>query len=756
LFPAFFHVKGQNPVIQGIVLEESSKGQFSPLFGASVFWLGKNMGTTSDSSGAFSISLPPSNETSQSPKLIISYLGFLSDTLSDFPEGKLRIILASNQSKTLKEVSVEGRIPPTFQLMDPINTQVMTGKELMKAACCNLSESFETNPTVEVNYSDALTGAKQIQMLGLSGNYTLMTQENLPGVRGILSNFGMGFTPGPWVESIQVTKGIGSVANGYESMTGQINVELKKPDWTPKNREKLFVNLYGNSMGRMEINANATQRLSKNWHVATLLHANQLENQVDMNHDGFLDVPTGNQINVMNRWAYSDTKGLSAQLGFQLLNDERMGGSQHAFHDMGNHQNKQYSIPLNSFEFQGFGKIGFVFPGKKYKSIGLMQSYTLAWTDQRFGLVNKYEGRQKTYYANLIYQSIIGTTNLKFRLGASFKWDEYKETFSHLEDPRRFWFAGNPSRTEIVPGAFTEFTWNPKARLTAVLGLRGDYHNLFGFWFTPRLHVKYEISEKSNLRFTAGNGRRLANIFAENSGIMASSRVWSFPSNFYKNGSDRILPEMAWNTGLGWSHAFEWLGQKGNFTLDAYRTQFENQLVLDLDFSPEKALFYNLKGKSYSTAVQALLEFEPIRRLDVRLGYKWLDVWQTYHGRLLRRPFVAEHRFFLNIAYQNRSKWVFDATLNWNGQKRIPDTQSNPEGLRFSRFSRDYFVANAQISKLLWKKLDIYLGAENLFDFRQTHLIIDPGNPFGSKFDASVVWGPVIGRMIYSGLRFKI
>jgi outer membrane receptor protein involved in Fe transport len=748
---------GQKKNIQGLVLEESSKGRFIPLIGASVYWFGSKSGTGTDSSGAFSVAFPDTAGSRDIPALIISYSGYTSDTIRDFSTEKVRIILASDASKTLKEVSVEGRIPPSFQLMDPINTQVMTGKELLKAACCNLSESFETNPTVEVNYADAVTGAKQIQMLGLSGNYTLITQENLPGVRGIMSNFGLGFTPGPWVESIQVTKGVGSVANGYESMTGQINVELKKPDWTPKNREKLFVNVYGNSMGRLEANINATQKLSKNWHVATLAHGNSLQNHVDMNHDGFLDIPTGRQINVLNRWAYSDSKGWSGQFGIQFMNDERLGGSHHASHDMSTHQDRLYEIKLDNRQLQAFGKIGYIFSSKKYKSIGLMQSFTDARTAQSFGLLNRYSGHQQTYYANLIYQSIIGSTNLKFRLGGSFRWDDYRENFDFIIKPTEFRFLPNQAnRTELVPGAFGEFTWTPMPRFTTVAGIRGDYHNLFGFWLTPRLHLKYELSELSTLRLSAGSGRRLANFLAENSGVMASSRSFYFTTNLYQSKTDGLLPEYAWNYGLSWNHQFEWLGQKGNFTLDGYHTRFENQLIVDLDRSPRQVHFINLEGQSYSNALQALIEYEPIRRLDVRLAYKWLDVWQTLDGRLQRRPFVAEHRFFLNLAYKTRSKWTFDATLNGNGRKRIPNTQSNPSDLRFPQNSPAYFVVNAQISKGFRKNLEAYLGGENLFDFRQTDLILDPQNPFGTYFDASLVWGPVIGRMVYAGIRWKL
>lgn len=740
--------------VRGVVLEESSKGKFSPLFGASVFWSGTTDGVSTDSTGSFSISFPA--DSANGRRLVVRYLGYESDTLEVTSTDKLKIILASQDGKKLQEVTVEGRIPPSYMSMETIGTTVMTGKELMKAACCNLSESFETNPAVEVNYGDAVTGAKQIQMLGLSGNYTQMTQENMPGVRGLMSNFGMGFTPGPWVESIQVTKGVGSVANGYESMAGQINVELKKPDWNPRTREKLFVNVYGNSMGRLEANINTTQKLSSKWFVTHLLHGNLLQNKVDHNHDNFLDLPTGQQINALQRWRFDDGKGVTAQFGVQYLKDKRTGGQY--FHHGNPYSYSPYVITLDNQQWQGFGKIGYIFPRKKYQSIGLMTSFTGNQTSQNFG-TTIYDGTQNTFYANLIYQSIIGSTNLKFRVGGSFRRDVYDEKLKRAND---FSFG----RSEIVPGAFGELTWAPTPRFTAVAGLRADHHSIFGEWLTPRLHLKYDLSEKSILRFSAGQGRRIANILAENSGLMASTRTFLFPEGSLLNGTYSVpgmsdidaslVPEVSWNYGLSWNHSFRLNNRNGTFTLDAYRTDFDNQVVVDLDKSASEVSFYNLDGKSYSNAVQVQLEYEIIKRLDVRMAYKWLDVKQTINGRIQERPFVAKNRFFINLAYKTRSKWMFDATLNWNGQKRIPSAQTDPETIRFADWSPSYFLLNGQVSKSLSKTLDLYVGGENLLGFRQERLIKNPENPYAAGFDASLVWGPVFGRMVYGGLRWTV
>lgn len=743
--------------VQGFVLEESEKGRFVPLEAVSVFWLGLNLGTTTDSVGHFSIHKPQVDSTTRLV-LVIRQLGYEADTLFEFPPGRLRIILASGKSKKLKEVVVEGRLNSTFQLSEAFNISQMNRKELVKAACCNLSESFETNPAVDVSYSDALTGAKQIQMLGLSGNYVLLTQENLPGIRGLLSGYGFGFTPGPWIESIQVTKGQGSVVNGYESLTGQINVELKKTDWLPRTREKLFVNAYANQMGRLEANVNQTVKVAPGLLVTNLFHGNVLKNKVDINNDHFLDIPTGNQLQAMQRWSYENKQGIRAQAGVQFMDDSRTGGTVNSDPN----PNKNYTIGLENRQFQAFSKLGYLFPKAKYKSMGWMNSYTQNRVRNRYGST-AYSGDQKTWYSNFIYQSIIGSTNLTFKAGGGIRWDSYKETVSFDADSTH----GNWNRTEVVPGVFTEFSWTPVPWFTQVAGLRYDYHNMFGHWLTPRLHSKISFSEQSVLRLSAGLGRRVANVFAENPALFASSRNWYLPAangstGLYEANSSGLVssqgglkPEEALNVGLGFSQGFYFKGKKGNLTADLYRTDFIQQTVVDLDRDSRAVFLYNLKGKSYATAFQVQVEYEPIRRLDVRLAWKWQDVRQTLHGNLMEKPLVASQRLFLNLAYETRNKWTVDATVNWVGSKRLPTTSQNPEGLQFLSRSPNYFAVNGQITKA-WKGLELYAGVENLLNYRQTQLILNADNPNQTYFDASLIWGPVIGRMTYAGLRWTV
>ena len=721
--------------VKGVVLESDKKGVFIPLTGASVVWSGTNNGTFTDSTGVFNI-----KHDGTSSRLIVSYTGFKSDTLTVTDINELKIILGTN--KQLGEVIVTAKQRSTYlSATNPIRTQIMTDKELFKAACCNLSESFETNPSVDVSYNDAVTGSKQIQLLGLSGNYTQLTVENLPGPRGIATPLGLNSIAGPWVESIQLTKGIGSVANGYESIAGQINIELKKPE----NSEKLFVNAYINDFGKTDFNLNLSGKVGKKWAAGLLLHDDFLSNKkLDFNKDGFRDLPTGNQFNLINRWKYDDGKGFLTQFGIKILTDGRTGGET-AFNEANDkNTTKHYGLGINTNRYEIFAKIGYVFPEKKYKSIGLQLSAINHKQDSYFGLVT-YNATQQNFYGNLIYQSIIGNTNHKFRTGLSFLHDTYKEDFKTI----------NYNRTEIVPGAFFEYTYTHSDKFSAVAGLRTDHNNLFGFSVTPRLHIRYEPVKGTTIRLSAGRGQRTANIFAENTSVFVSSRqvniINAAPGKAY--GLD---PEVAWNKGISIDQKIKLFHRDGSLSVDYFRNDFNNQVVTDLE-NVREVKFYNLEGKSYSNSFQAEVNIEPVKKLDVRLAYRFFDVKTTYSGKLLQRPLIANNRAFANLAYA-ASGWKFDYTVNYNGRKRIPDTMNNPAAFQRESYSPDFLLMNAQISKTIGKKhpMDFYIGGENLGNFYQKNVIVAAGQPFSPYFDASLVWGPVTGRLFYAGWRFKL
>jgi len=719
--------------VKGVVLELDGKGRFAPLAAASVYWLTSHRGVMTDSNGVFTL-----KQDAAGSRLVISYAGYQPDTVAVASQATMRIVLANGRQ--LKDVTVVSNSKSYYaSTLTAVRTQVWGEKELFKAACCNLSESFETNPSVDVSYNDAVSGSKQIQLLGLSGTYTQLTVENMPGPRGIATANGLSFIPGPWIESIQLTKGTGSVANGYESIAGQINIEEKKPE----KSERLYLNAYVNDFGKTDINLNLSQKVNAKWSTALLLHDDFLANKnMDVNKDGFRDLPTGNQFTVLNRWKYDNSKGFMLQFGVKVLKDDKTGG-QLGFNAADKLTTNHYGLGLNTERYEAFGKIGYVFPQKKYKSIGLQLATFSHKQNDYFGLT-AYDAKQQNFYGNLIYQSIIGNTSHKFRTGLSFLYDNYNEVFN----------AANYKRKEIVPGAFFEYTWDASTKFNVVAGIRADNNSLYGAFVTPRLNARYQPFKNTTIRVSGGRGQRTANIFAENLGWFVSSRAVNIiaPQNTNSYG---LQPEVAWNEGISIDQKFTLGGRAGSMGLDFFRTDFTSQVVVDVDKSASQVNFYNLVGKSYSNSFQAEVNYELVKHLDVRLAYRVYDVKTTYHGELMQRPLVAKQRAFINLAYETTNKWKFDYTVQVVGQKRLPFSGDNPPQYQWAGTSPAYVVMNAQVSKSTgnW---DVYVGAEDLNNYYQKQLIIDSPNPFSSHFDASVVWGPTFGRMFYAGVRYKI
>ncbi|MCK8142024.1 TonB-dependent receptor [Flavobacterium sp. I-SCBP12n] len=625
------------------------------------------------------------------------------------------------------------------------NTTIITSKELLKAACCNLAESFETNPSIDVNFTDALTGTKQIKMLGLTSPYLMITEENVPSVRGASQAYGLSFTPGTWVESIQITKGAGSVVNGYESISGQINTELIKPI----NDIPFFLNAYGSTDSRFELNTHFNTKLSDKWSSSLFLHGNARVSKMDKNKDGFLDNPLAKQINVLNRYQYYDEeKGLVSFINFRYMNDKKQTGQLDFNTNKDKGTTNFWGSEINTERLDISTKIGYVFKDMPYQSIGFQNAFNIHDQNSYFGL-NQYNIKQSSYYSNLIFNSIISNTMNKFATGLNFTYDKYQE-FVNINDY---------SRADTSIGAFFEYTYDNADNFSLILGGRIDNHNRLGTFVTPRLHARYNPWDKAVLRFSAGRGKRSANIFAENQPLFASSRTFDILDS---NGKIYGLnPEIAWNYGISFAQKFSLFGKSADVGFDFYRTDFLNQAVVDLMQSPQQVLIYNLKGKSIANTMQFEFNYELAQHFNLRSAYKFYDVKTDYLSGNYQNPLQAKHRFFGNLEYathigEKGKQWKFDYTFNWIGQQQLPNTVSNPVNDRLTEFSKSYSVMNAQITRTFSSTFEMYVGGENIGNYKQDKAILGSENPFGPNFDASIVYAPVFGQMYYAGLRFKI
>lgn len=720
-----FHENLSAQTVRGVVQVNGEKGKKEFLPGANVYWAATTEGTATDAKGGFELIWKGDSLN----KLVVSFIGYVNDTVT-IKDPSATIFVTLLDENELKEFVIEGR-DLNNSMIKPINVETIGDKDLKKAACCNLAESFESNASVDVVYPDAVSGARAIQMLGLSGVYTQLLTENTPLTRGLSANYGLSFIPGPWIQSIQITKGVGSVVNGYESMSGQINVEYLKPE--DDKTENLFVNLYGNAMGRGEANIHLNKKFNDKISTMLFIHSNTYIQKNDQNHDGFLDNPLSKQINVMNRWK-RQTKKTEQVLGLRALYDEKTGGQ--LTYDPDINTTNAYGIGVKTRLVEGFFKNGFLFPESPTRSMGIIASGKHHAYDSFFGL-RKYTAEQNSGYANVIFQDVFKTTLHNYKTGISFLYDQFKENFNDSVF----------SRTEQVPGAFFEYTYTNIEKVTAMGGIRADYHNLYGMKYTPRIHLRYTIGAKTTIRASAGTGFRTPNIFIENASTLASSRTIEI--------REKLLPEETMNVGGSLTRRFMFLENEASLNVDYYYTQFKNQVVVDLE-DVNKVSFYNLQGNSFSHSTQADVDVMLFKGFTVKAAYKYYMVRSTYSGIEKDKPMVPKQRVMFNVSYQTPSKkWKFDLISNWYGLSRVPSTAQNLPEFQFSERSKEYYIVHFQITKV-FKHFELYAGAENLLNFTQHDAILASNDPFGSNFDASLIWGPLNGRNFYAGLRYSL
>ncbi len=726
VFSMLFTISSYAADIKGKVLEKKDKKEI-PLIGVNVYWLGTTIGTITDANGQFEL-LQKSNQQ----LLVVSYVGYDNDTIEVKNDKPLTIYLS--QGKNLEEITVKHRRAATsISKLNPLYVQQVDGKELERCACCNLSESFETNASVDVAYADAVSGVKQIQLLGLSGRYSQLAIANIPILRGAESAFGMEYIPGTWMESLQISKGSAAVKNGYESITGQINLQLKEPSGT----EKMHLYMYGNQDGKAETTFGYAFDLNEKWSTSIMAQASGNLRELDMNDDGFLDKPTARMGTFINQWNYK-SDNFTSKFGFSYLNEKREGGQKGFDHDKEQAEQSLYGINIEVERFNAFAKNGFIFK-REATSLGTIVSYNYFDRTSFYGY-NTFDVIQQNIYANIIYQSYIGDTRHTYNTGISLVYDNNEATFNGSKN--------NVGYTETTKGAFAEYNYIPSERFTLMAGLRYDYSSLHDGFFTPRFHAKYNLSEHITVRASAGKGYRSADAISENSNFMASSKAFIF--------DEEIKQEEAWNYGLSMTNEIPVGERKININLEFYRTEFKNQLVVDLDQNSQEVHFYNLKGDSYSNIFQIESSYELFNRFDLTAAYRLNDVQSTFNGKQDEVPFVSKYKGLVSTSYRtNSDKWQFDLTAQFNGNQRLPSTGSNSVENSRADESENYIVLLAQVTKN-YRNWSFYLGAENMGDFTQDNAIIDPDNPFSDEFDASRIWGPLYGKMIYAGIKFNL
>ena len=734
--------------------------EYITLPGASVIWKGTRLGTMTDIHGFFKIPVMNLGDTLQ-----VSMIGFETVGLIYTGQKYVEIPLEAGVSIGDAEVTTS-RATTSFSLLDPLNIQQLNRKELAKAACCNLSEAFETNASVDASFTDAVTGTRQIRMLGLDGKYTQILVDNLPGPRGLNVVQGLSFIPGPWIDQIAISKGTGSVIAGYESITGQINVALRNP----ANAEPLHINIYRSEDGRLEWNHVSRHQVDRRWSTALLSHLEIGENLNDRNEDGFLDTPLKKDIVLRNEWIFRGDRGLRGEYSITGVHLETLGGQMSAYEGVDDvwdlmpgllaktESDSLWTAATMIDRLELSAKTGYVFPGQEWKSFGSQFFASTHEQTHQFGNRN-YKGTENFFRGNILFSSIINTTDHKFTTGISFLYDDFQEigTWDAAYDE---WDAeaDTLARIEMVPGSFFEYTWTANERLLVVAGLRSDYHNLYGAFLSPRLHARYSLAEETSIKIVAGRGFRTANVFMEQLGSWASNRRWVIEGD--------LEPEVATNIGFNLVSKFRLNSRDASISLDGYWTEFENRVVADMYSSPNSVMIFNA-AESRSKTLQLEFDWSMHRRINVRAAYRWVDAQTEYPDSdldLRKDPYVSKHRAFTQWSYASKEgddgeQTRIDATIQWVGPQALPRPFSSSSDFDLHPDESPAFTqVNMQLSRNIHSGFELYAGVENILDVKQENPIVGANYPdeFNETFDASLVYGPIFGRMSYVGLRWTL
>ncbi|MEZ5047913.1 MAG: TonB-dependent receptor [Chitinophagaceae bacterium] len=719
-------------LIKGTILEKAKNNTEEPLRYAKIS-IDKTTYTYTDLDGKFSLSIPDTIQY-----IIVEHQHVQRDTIQLADKTKELQIVYPLYVK-MKDITIrERKFSTEISLLTPQKVENINERELLRAACCNLSESFETTPSVDVSFTDAITGYKQIQLLGLAGPYALITRENMPDIKGLGVVTGLSFTPGQWIESIQLSKGTGSVVNGFEGLAGQINVEWRKPS----EHNNWNLNIYQSAQGRSELNVYKTIKLNNELSTGLFFHAKSNWKKMDQNNDLFMDSPLGNTWIAANRWMYFGKKGKEIQLGVKYTSNANWGG-QWAYDNKEIPQKASpWGMNMNIQRLDAWSKIGKVFVKKPWKSMGLQLAISNHEQQAAFGR-KTYNASEQTAYANYIFQTIVKHTGNVLKLGSSFSYTQRNEKVNAVLYPIQ----------ELVPGIFSEYTHTFSSKLNMIAGLRIDWHQLYGLYITPRLHVRYAPKESFALRASIGKSYRTASIFAENIGYFSTNRNLQIES-VYAHGAYGLKNEEAINAGINATYKFKLNYRNGIFNADYYYTYFIQQVVADWE-NTNQLRFYNIAKNSNAHSFQCQIDYELIRKFDIRLAYRMNKVHVAYQSGKKQNPLNALHRYFSTLSYTTRSKWTGDVTVVYTGKKRIPSTSSNPIAYQLPSYSPSFLTLNAQIGKTFSKQLEFYLGAENITNYMQRPAIVASQDPFGNYFDSSLIWGPAMGRNIYVGMRWK-
>lgn len=706
-----------------------------PLEGAVVKWINTRIGTISEAGGKFQIE----SDKITDRRLVVIFVGYKTDTIAVGEKNFVEVSLHNIAST--KTIVVEGQVSTSFISEENPKTEVITQLELKKDACCDLSGCFGKNASVDVAVTDILTNTKELKVLGLEGSYTQILIDNMPMMTGLVTKFGVTSIPGSLINRINISKGSNSVIQGYESISGIMNVLLK--DFS--SSEKLYVNGYLNSAFEPQFNVNAAAKV-KSWNTLFAFQTIQESKRVDDNSDGFLDVPLTRRYMFYNKWKYGSQEAndkTNAMIGIRYLDERRIGGQKNFDYNQNLGSKSIYGQTVNLQNGDAYARMSHTFDNESQMKVFM----TGGFFDQLsyFG-TTKYDGKQRNFSVNALYEFPVYKKSY-LRFGASYKYENIVEDINFLA-PVTKTYAGNYDKLESVPGIYTESSFEFKElNLSLIGGLRVDYHNDYGTITTPRFLARYQLTKNTVVRASFGTGFRTVNPFSEYPSFLASGKNIK--------GLRDVKPEKTFNYGIDLLQYFVIGGASGNVNLDFYKTVFNNKVIAECDAMPYMFMFTNFEDAG-SNVFQVESSVNFLQHLDFKLAYKFIDLYYFKNGVRLEQPFNSKHRILSGVTYTYPGNlWIINLTMQWFGKQVLPSTAKYPVQYQRPTESDAYTMMNIQLTKN-FKYFETYIGIENLLNYTQSNPIISADNPFDKNFETSYVWGPTRGRDVYIGFRYLI
>ncbi len=704
------------------------------LEGATIYWVKAELGTSTAPDGSYVID----RSTVEQDSLIFSYVGFKDEKIYPGTLDHWEIQLLEDNN--LAQIDITAKKQATSYVDGPYKVEGIGVREIERAACCSLAGCFSTNASVQSVTTNIVADTKELQILGLSGVYNQVLVDGVPLIQGMSLPLGSGSYPGTQLDQIFVSKGAGSVLQGPQGISGQINIITKKADDNPR----LFLNAFANSFGESQYNANIIIKKPR-WNHLLSIHNTQPAGIRDINDDGFRDIPANERFSILNKFSFNQNQDakFKSEISFRYWTEKRTGG--HIDFDPNQaFSGTNYGQIINVDHIDATVKMNYSLGDNS--AITLTQSGFYQEQDNIYGL-RSYEGTQLNLNTNLFADYFFGENDHNLKVGISNIHNDIDQLLTTKIPGEAFDLLDHYDHFDNIYGAFAETIWNQDI-FTIILGLRTDHFGEFGWKTSPRMLIRAEVNESTDIRFSIGKGYRKAYPLAERGQLLSNNRRLII--------DPQLAPEEAINIGVNavYKHTFSF----ANMTLaaDAYHTLFQNQIFPNYERSATKIYLYNFYGNSVSNSFQIENKWEFNNNIDFKWAYNYLDVYLIQAQEKIDLPFTTNHKWLANASWStDRDDWQIDLTYSYTGSKILPSMSDFPEELQRDSHAPSFNILNTQLTKR-WENIEVYGGAENIFNFFQEDPIVSANDPFGTYFDTSFTWGPTKGREFYLGLRYSM